>query len=189
MLDHLKTFKALYAILVVLISTGVLLYQYPPDEIVAYIGLENSYLATFLIVAIGGLSSLTSGVFYAAVATFSAGGAIPWLLGLVGGLGIAIGDSLIFALFHYGTMSVKKSWQKKIEKIRKYVDRNPSWLVYGCLYLLLGITPIPNDLVMFALVVFGFEYLKVLPIIFLAGVTITTITAYLGQSLTGYLFS
>lgn len=186
MFEHIKKHKSLYSVILVFSLTALVLYTYPPDEIIDYIGLENSYLATFLIVAIGGLSSVTSGAFYAAVATFSSGGAIPWLLGLVGGVGIAIGDSIIFWLISYGVKDVKNSWKRRVEKIRSYVDRSPNWLVYGVLFIILGLTPIPNDLVIFALVVLGFEYLKVLPILLISGITITTIVAYLGKSLTDY---
>jgi len=42
--------------------------------------------------------------------------------------------------------------------------------------------------VMFALVVLGFEYRKIAPILVLAGISITTITALLGQSISDYLF-
>jgi hypothetical protein len=188
MLDHLKRHKSLYGILVIFFITALILYNFPPDKIVKYIGIENSYLATFLIVAIGGLSSVTSGAFYAAVATFSAGGAIPWLLGLVGGVGIAIGDSIIFWLISYGVKDIRTSWKNKVEKIRSYVDRSPNYVVYGGLFIILGLTPIPNDLVLFALVVLGFEYFKILPILLVSGITITTIVAYLGKSLTDFFF-
>jgi len=61
-------------------------------------------------------------------------------------------------------------------------------VVYATLFLILGISPTPNDIIMFLLVALGFRYLKVAPVIVAAGITITTITALLGQSLTSYIF-
>jgi len=190
MCHHLKKYKTLYTSLVILAVFSALLYQYPPDNVVATIGVENSYLAVFLIAALGGLSSLTSGVFYAAVATFSSGGAIPWLLGIVGGIGIALGDSLIFGLFYYGAKDVDVSdqWQQRIDKTRSAIEHYPSWATYILLFLILGVSPVPNDIVMLALVALGFSYIKIAPILFLAGISITTITAYLGQSFFSYIF-
>lgn len=187
-MTHLKKYKALYISLVVLLSVGALLYRYPPDMIIEYIGINNSYLATFIIASTGGLNSLTSSIFYAAVATFSSGGANPWLLGLVGGIGITIGDSIIYGLFVYGIKDIKASWKEKAERLRMRIEKYPTWFVYIALFLLLGVTPMPNDIVMLALVLMGFSFIKVAPVILLAGISITTLTAFLGQSLASYIF-
>jgi len=187
-MQHLKNYKTLYLVLAVLAGVALVLYQYPPNTIVDYIGVENSYLAVFLIAAIGGLSSITSSVFYAAVATFSAGGANPWLLGLIGGIGIAIGDSIVFGLFYYGVQDVTRSWRDRVEKARSKINTYPRWAIYLGLFVILGVSPFPNDIVMFALVLLGFQFIKVAPILILSGITITTITAFLGQSVTTYLF-
>lgn len=187
-MHHLKKFKTLYAALLLLAGVILFLYHFPPDQIVAFIGVENSYLATFLIASIGGLTSVFSGVFYAAVATFSSGGANPWLLGLAGGVGIAIGDSLIFALLYYGVQDIPERWKQRVETVRRRIDQYPAWMIYGGLLLILGFSPVPNDIVMFALVMLGFRYLKIAPILIISGITITTITALLGQSLSAYFF-
>jgi len=188
MIAHLKRYRSLYIVTGTLVLLSSVLYRYPPDTIVQWIGVENSYVAAFLIAATGGLSSFTSGVFYASVATLSAGGANPWLLGLIGGLGIALGDSLIFALFRFGFKDVHSYWHEYIERLRLWVDAYPRPVVYATLFLILGISPTPNDIIMFLLVALGFRYLKVAPVIIAAGITITTITALLGQSLTSYIF-
>jgi len=187
-LNHLKKFKAIYGVLAVLIVLAGFLYQFPPDKIVTSIGVENSYLTVFLIAAIGGLSSLTSSVFYAAVATFSSGGASPWLLGLFGGIGIAIGDSLIFGLFSYGAKDIGGQWRQKIEHVRTYIEAYPRFVVYTGLFIILGVSPVPNDIVMFALVALGFQYIKIAPILVLAGISVTTITAFLGKSVSAFIF-
>jgi len=188
MFKHLKKYKATYTTLVILIGVILFLYQYPPDTVVEMIGVKNSYLATFMIATLGGLNSLTSSVFYAAVATFSAGGANPWLLGLVGGIGISIGDSIIFGLFKYGLQDITGTWKQRIDRVREYLDRYPRWTLYVVLFFVLGISPLPNDITMFALVTLGFQYRNIAPLLVLAGITITTITAHLGQSVTSYFF-
>lgn len=188
MLQNLKQHTALYTALFVLVAVAVFLYHYPPDTITQYIGIENSYLATFLIAAIGGINSITSSVYYAAVATFSSGGANPWLLGIAGGIGIAIGDSIIFGLFSYGVKDIKASWKNQAERLHARLEKYPSWLTYVGIFIILGMTPVPNDIIMLALVLMGFSFIKVLPIILLAGFSITTLTALLGQSFSSFLF-
>jgi hypothetical protein len=188
MTHHSKKYIKIYIALAIILAAGVFLYHFPPDRIVEYVGIENSYLATFLIAAVGGLNALTSSVFYAAVATFSSGGANPWLLGVAGGIGIALGDSIIYGLLAYGIADVDKKWKNKIIGWKDKVDTYPTWVFYVGLFLLLGVTPMPNDIVMLALVLLGVKYLTVAPIIFLAGISITTITALLGESLSSYFF-
>ena len=186
--QNIKKYKTVYIALLTLSIIIIIFHYYPPDKIVDYVGVENSYLTTFLIAATGGLNSITSGFFYAAVATFSSGGANPWLLGLAGGLGIAIGHSIIFGLFLYGVKDVKKGWKTKIQKMYSYIEKYPSWIIYLLVFLILGFSPLPNDIVLFALVILGFTYVEILPILILAGITITTITALLGQSITPLTF-
>ena len=65
----------------------------------------------FLIAALGGLNSVTGGVLYTSIATFAAGGASPWLLGLVAGVGITIGDIIMFTLLRTGVKSLNERAQ------------------------------------------------------------------------------
>ena len=173
--------KTIIPVVLVLAAINLLFLYSSPQELVELIGVENSYLVIFLIAAFGGLSSFTSGVLYGSLATFAAGGSIPWLLGISAGVGIAIGDSLLYFLFRYGLTGLGPKWQERIERYRTRVDQiRRRWQALG-LYGLLGFTPIPNDLVMFALAVLGFRYRFIAPILLVSGITIATLTAYLGH--------
>lgn len=166
----------------VLGSLAVLLSYVSPETIVAWIGVENTYLTVFLIAALGGLSSVTSGVLYASLVIFAAAGALPWLLGLVGGVGIAIGDSLIFLLLRYGYRSAPTQWRERVIGWRTTLDRLPRSLQYLLGYLVLGFSPLPNDIVMLFLVMLGYQYRYVAPLLLLSGITIATLTASLGAA-------
>lgn len=166
----------------VLAALAVLLYYVSPETIVTWIGVENTYLTVFLIAALGGLSSVTSGVLYASLATFAAAGALPWLLGLIGGVGIAIGDSLIFLLLRYGYRSVSDQWRERVAKWRTIIDRLPRSVQYLLGYVVLGFSPMPNDIVLLLLVILSYQYRYVAPLLLLSGVTIATLTAYLGDA-------
>ena len=87
-----KAWISIASVAAVLIGANVLFLFYSPDQIVNYIGVENTYLTMFLIAAIGGVNSLTSGVLYASLLTFAAGGADPLWLGLSTGVGMALGE-------------------------------------------------------------------------------------------------
>jgi hypothetical protein len=181
-------YVGLLIVLAIIAGLNVVFFYISPQDIVDSIGVENTYLTIFAIAAIGGLSSFTSAALYSAIATFAAGGAIPWLLGLIGGVGIAIGDMIVFSLLKYGFTSVDLEKNYYIEKAQSYVDTTPTWLHYIVFYLILGFTPIPNDIVLAGLVVLGFTLRTLAPILVLSGITVATITAYAGQSIIDYFF-
>ena len=93
-----------------------------PDAIVAKIGARNGYIILFLISAIGGVSSATASSYYLAVSVLAAGGLNPILLGIIGGVGVTIGDSLFFLLGRKGQQFSTKKLHEKSEKIKlKYI--------------------------------------------------------------------
>lgn len=186
MLDKTVTFVRQYrglliAVLVLLAFNSIFLFV-PPETVVEKVGVQNTYLTLFLIAAVGGLNTFTSGVLYSSIIAFAAGGATPWMLGIAGGLGIAVGDTIMFHLFRFGFASISEKMQKRFEKYEDRVLSWPKWAQYGFIYLYLGFSPFPNDILMFALAVLRFRFLKILPFIILGGISVATATAYLGES-------
>jgi len=157
-----------------------------PDTIVQYVGVENTYLMLFLIAAVGGVNVFTGGVLYATIVAFAAGGASPWLLGLVGGLGIAIGDSIVFFLFRYTSRRLSPTWQERVTLTKQKIERLPGALQYLLIYLYLGFAPIPNDILMFLLAVLRFKFIAIVPFIIAGAVTFVTLTALIGERLPFY---
>jgi len=185
-MKHKDTVKhAMRLLLLIILVVGiinVLFIWISPQEIVEKIGVENSYLITFLVASFGGLSSVTSPILYTLIATFAAGGSVPWLLGITGGIGIAIGDALIFVLARFGYRSTQKIHKHEAEKYIHFQEKIPLWLQFVLLYMILGFTPIPNDIVMILLVLLGYKLKSLIPLLLISGITIATITAYSGEA-------
>lgn len=180
-----KAKQILRVILLIIITLGLinlLFIWISPQEIVEKIGIKNSYLIAFLVASFGGLSSVTSPILYTMIATFAAGGSVPWLLGITSGLGIALGDMLIFLLAQFGYISTQKIHQQTSSKYRHLQKKIPKWLQFILLYMILGFTPIPNDIVMIFLVLIGYSWKNLVPILLISGITIATITAYTGEA-------
>ena len=161
-----------YAVLIGLIAFLVALNLFflfvGHERIVSFIGVENSYIIIFLIAAIGGLSSISGVAFFSLITTFAAGGSNPLLLGLVGGAGLFISDSIFYLLARYGRESIPPKWDRFLDSVERRVRRYPRWLVLVLSYLYLGFSPFPNDVLAVALVIGGYRYRAVAPI-FLAG--------------------
>lgn len=176
-----KKYFTLGAILVFLIFVTALFLYIEPDELVGWIGVKNTYLVAFLIAAAGGISMFTSATFFTVIATFAAGGANTILLGIAGGLGIFISDSIFFYLAAIGREALSEKWQSRVEAIAKRAEAYPLWLILLCVYLYLGFSPLPNDILMIALVAAGFRYRTVAPVILAGSITIATMVAYISK--------
>jgi hypothetical protein len=183
MKEWIQNHKGVVLLVAVLLSLNLVFFFVSPDQIVQYIGVNNTYLTIFLISSIGGINSITGGVLYASIATFAAGGASAWLLGLSGGVGIAIGDSLVFYLFRYTSKTLSAHWQEKVNKVNKKIERFPQYVRLSLVYLYLGFSPFPNDILMFALAVLKFRFVQVFPFILAGAITTATLTAFLGERL------
>lgn len=181
MIPKLTIYHILATIILFIVVINALFFFVTPQEVIAFVGTENMYAAIFITAAIGGLSSFTGVALFTAIAVFSAGGADPLLLGLVSGVGIFISDSIFFFLTKYGKKALPEEWGVYISKALHWVTKYPSWAVLCFVFLYLGFTPLPADILMATLALSGYSYRKIAPILFLSGITVATLVAYLGN--------
>lgn len=158
---HKKEYATSIVILSFLILWILLLYYVGPKTIVNYVGVENIYLIVFLLGVFGGVSSITSVVFYSTFATALAGGASPVFLVLVGAPGLIISDSIFFLAARYGKNLFGERENKWVERIRRRLDHYPDWSVPAFVFAYIGLTPLPNDIMMIALALMGYDYRKI----------------------------
>lgn len=173
----------LLGILALIAGINVFFYYIGPEETVSIIGIENTYIVVFLIAAIGGLSAFTGVALFTSLAAFAAGGADPLLLALSGGVGIFISDSIFYFLALYGRRSIPQKWGRVLDRVEKLIEKYPSKVVLAGIYLYISFTPLPNDLLMVALVVAGYSYRKIVWVLLAGSLTIALLTAYLGTTI------
>lgn len=166
---------------VLFVAVNVLFFFVSPQELVSYIGVENSYLITFVVAAVGGLSAFTGTVLYGLIATFGAGGSSPWLLALAGGVGIFISDSIFFYLASRGRTLIPSQWNSWVLKIQSMVQKYPQSMVLVFVYCYLSVFPFPNDILMIALAVAGYTYRRIALVVLAGSVTIAFLTASFGR--------
>ncbi|MEX0931326.1 MAG: hypothetical protein WDZ88_01105 [Candidatus Paceibacterota bacterium] len=181
-MNILVRYKFLFAVLLVFILIQALFFFISPSEIVSSVGIENSYGIAFLVALIGGVSTLTGPVLFATIATFSAGGANPFLLGLVGGLGIFISNSVFYFLALYGKKSVSEKWKEKLNAISERIkEKYSKRVIFPLVYLYLSFTPLSDDVLMVGLVIAGYRYMHIAPLLLLGGISFATATAFFGN--------
>lgn len=170
-------------VLLFLLAWVALLFFVDAETIVRQIGVSNTYIVAFLLAAVGGLSTLTGISFFTLVATFAEGGSNPWLLGLVGGSGIFISDTIFFFVARGAAEAFREKLAKPSRFLVRYLEKLPPWGVLLGIFVYVGFTPLPNDLLMLALAVASVPFVRFAPVLFLGSITIVTITAYLGESI------
>lgn len=151
-----------------------------PEDIVSFIGIENTYLFLFLLASIGGLSAITGTSVFTSIITFVAGGAHPALITLSAGAGIFISDTIFFLLATHGRKALPEEWKKIVYRFTEWTTHVPFPVALVCIYLYISIFPLPNDILMIALALAGYRYRHIAPVILLGSLTIAGLAAYLG---------
>lgn len=178
--NRLGKYATFLLIVFFLVAFSVTLFFFTPEEIVEALGVHNTYLVVFIIATIGGLSTLTGTSMFVTIATFASGGSDPWLLGLIGGLGIFISDTIFFFLALKGTEVFEKRSGGMRDKLSKWIYKSPKWLIRLIVFVYTGITPLPTDVLMISLAVTRVPYKVLAPSVFLGSICIATITAHIG---------
>lgn len=178
-----------FSILVIfLISLTALLYFISPEEIVNKIGVQNGYILAFIVSLFGGFSAGGSISFISLLITLAVGGMNPIYLGLISGIGLVIGDMIMFYAGSKGRELVNEKWTKRIDKIANFIKKRKALekMVPFIAYLYIGFTPLPNDLIILFLAAIKYPAKRMAIIISLGDMSFTlsvTILASRGISL------
>ena len=159
----------------------VLLLFVSPTEIVTFVGVQNAYFIAFIFAASAGVSTFTSASFYALISTFALGGTSPWLLGIAGGVGLFISNALFYFLFLHGKHLVTGRLSHWIESFTVRINHYPTWAVLSVVYLYSGFTPLPDDILVAALALSSYSFVRFGPVLFLGNVTLITLIGLLTQ--------
>ncbi|MDO8569560.1 MAG: hypothetical protein Q7R89_02165 [bacterium] len=181
MSNFIRKYWMIFFLIAFLSAFVLILVFITPEEIVDYVGVENTYVVSFLLAVFGGLSTVTGISFFASVVTFSSGGANPLFLGLFGGLGIFISDTIFFFVARYGIQIFKERVKPlSLWLVSKMKKVSLSIILVG-VYIYIGFTPFPNDILMVALVFIGMPFKRLAPVLLTGSITIVMLTAYLGE--------
>jgi hypothetical protein len=175
----LTRYRTIIAIILGIALWSAVIYLVSLEGLVLRVGVENTYLISFLLAGLAGFSSLTGGIAYAAVIEFARAGADPLYLGLAGGAGLFISDSAFYVLLMEGRQSVEKGLERVLARLQAFVTRIPDPAVYFLTYLFCALGPVPNDLIIAALVVAGYPYRRFWPVLLAGDITFMLFLSYL----------
>jgi len=172
---------ALYLVpLLMFLAWTVFIYQFPPSDIVAFIGTENGYTATLALSFLGGLSVLVSIPYHLVIMTFAAGGLNPWLLGLAASIGQMGGDTTSYMLGFSGGSIASGRLAATMERLRNWITQRPYWQMACALFVYGSISPISNDWMLVPMGLARYPYWRVMLPLELGNVVFNTTMALLG---------
>jgi len=168
----------IYILISALLLWSIALFFIDVEVFIQTIGIENAYFSLFLVAAVTGTSFLTSASFYAIFLSYAATGVLdPYMMGMVGGLGMSIGDSLFFLVARKSANIMQIENNKFYMKIYTFVARLPHVSVYIFTFMYAAFAPIPNDILMITLGILKFKYNRIIPIIIIGNITLLTLIA------------
>lgn len=172
------------AVILLIAAFSLALFFVGAERIVAFIGVENSYLVTFFIALFGGMTSVGGVSYTASIVTFVSGGAMPWLIALAAGAGTAIGDSIYYLVSRRGARVLGEGWlSRKIKALSDWLSKRSGLVKFLGIYAYISFTPLPNDLLTITLGISQVPKKIVLPAVILGDFTFAFLLAYIGDSL------
>jgi hypothetical protein len=179
--SFLSQYKTLILVLLALCGWSAFFYLIPATALVESVGIQNAYIVSFGISLVAGFSVFTGTAAYAAVIEFSRGGANPLYLGLISGLGLFLSDTGFYLLVMRGRQSIESRFKEKLDRLSHFLDRIPDPAVYIAIFLFCAFGPIPNDVILAALMISGYKYKKFWPVLLAGDVTFMLFLSFLFQ--------
>lgn len=167
----------------ILLGFSLIIYNYSPDEIVEFLGMENGYLIVLVLGFLGGISIMFPVPYYLFVITFGAGGLNPIILGIFSGLGVICGETTSYLLAYHGRVVLSEKYQKLFDRTFHVLNKKNNYFIIAPLLFLYGtFIPIPNDFITLSFGAIRYNYWKLIIPFGLGNMLFNIILAYGGFS-------
>lgn len=166
-----RNYITLVGLVVFLVLWTVLLIFYKPMDLINFLGVGNSYLVLFLVSVFSSLSSLTFVSTYPMIVTYTLGNLDTLMIAVCAGAGLSIGDALFYYLGLEVRTVIKGKLRQRLHKLLIWIAQRPAGMVPVLVYLYVGFTPLPNNLLTGTLAAAGYPFKKVILPVFLGNMS------------------
>ena len=133
------------------------------------------YLGVFIVSFIGSATIILPAPVFLAI--FAAGSVLnPWLVGIIGGLGAALGELTGYWIGRGGKKVIEKKHKKWLNKARKWFEAHGAFPVL----VLFAATPLPDDVVGILCGVIKYDMKKFFLATLIGKIILTTVLAWGG---------
>ncbi len=178
---HQSRLRRTTFVLLLLFMVGlVALYIfYSPKEMILRLGVRNSFIIAFFISIVGAFTSMTKFSAYPMIIALVGGGLNFFHVGLVAGLGLAIGDILFFLFGHSARGFTGHRFKNKLDNILARLQRLNTILVQVLIFFYISCTPLPNNLLSGSLAFIKYPFKHVVIPLILGDVAFCILVAWL----------
>lgn len=167
--------------LVFILSFSLLFYYSSPDQLIAYLGVQNAYAIMFVLACIGGLTTFSGVPYHLVLIALATGGANPLWLGLSAAVGDMLGDSTSYLIGYSGRDIIPEKAKKWLDKLYTFGARYPVTMpiiifIYG------SISPFSNDFIVISAGLAKYSFWKVMLPLALGNVVFNVGLAYVAGS-------
>jgi membrane protein YqaA with SNARE-associated domain len=162
-----------------IVFTSIWLFT-SPEEILNTIGIKNGYILAFVVSFFAGFSAFTAVSFYSVLIAFVSGGLNPWLLALIAGTSLALGDMFLFYFGLKGRDMISGKVDRAISKMAHYFTHHKrEKFIPLFAYLYISFIPLPNDWLLIFLASIRYPQKKMNIIIILGDYTHVSVLTFL----------
>ncbi len=181
MKKHQSLIRRTVFVLLLLFMLGLIaLYIfYSPREMIIRLGVRNSFIIAFFISIAGAFTSMTKFSAYPMIIALVGGGLNFFLVGLIAGIGLAIGDILFFLFGHSARDFTGHRYKKKLDRILERLQRLNTLLVQVLIFLYISCTPLPNNLLSGSLAFIKYPFKNVVVPLALGDIAFCILVAWL----------
>ena len=171
------------ALVALIVGWIIFLVLYTPSRLIEYLGVTNTYLLVFLFTLLGGIATIAFVSVYPHVIAFSAAGLNPFVIGIVAAVGHTVANLLFYYFGQKGSNIARTSpgFNKATKSMLKWVDKKPCWCVYVFIFLYVGFTPFPNNLLTAYGGIINFSVKRILAPLVLGNIVLFSAVAYLSS--------
>lgn len=172
-------------LLLALLGWTALVLYLTPEGFVEWIGVENSYLFAFLLATTAGVTTVTGYSFTVTLLALSAGGADPILLGIAGGVGIFISDTILYFIFRYGVRTYAEQTHSFTTWLLVKTKGFSTPVLLTAIFCYVSFLPFPNDPLLLGLALHGLPYRVFAPVLLVGSITLVLLMALFGNLVLG----
>jgi hypothetical protein len=171
--NMVKTRNAAMVLCYLLLTAVVTIFacQIAPADMAGLLGTGNAYVMVFAMALLGGFSSWTSFSMIALNVAHVSGGMNLLVIGLISGIGLPIGDFTMFLASRKGRELISGKYDRFLRKLPLVRSENGQSAVPIATYVYMGLTPLPNDMLLVYLGMIRFPRKKIYLPILLADMT------------------
>lgn len=170
----IKNLIVFLLLVIFLILFSLFFYFYGYDWIINTLHIKHTYLIGFFVCLFGGISTISVSIYLPIMTSFVIAGSNPLLLGVIGGLGLAISDIFFFYISSKGRELVPKGkFENFLINLELKIMRLGDFWV-GLFMIFYIVTPFPNDLLNLTLAFVKYPAKKVVRFLFIGDIIYMT---------------